>query len=55
MQLDKKSKAAVLLERMENGEICPICHSEYAEDYGEPKACEDCGGDGVIAKKHGVQ
>lgn len=33
---------------IENGEICAICEKDFAESYEEPKACEECGGDGVL-------
>jgi DnaJ-class molecular chaperone len=33
----------------EDGEICVICEKQFAEAYGRPAACEDCGGDGVLA------
>lgn len=39
---------ATLLQKMESGEICTICLLYFIEQYDEPKACEDCGGDGVL-------
>ena len=29
-------------------EICVICGMDFYEDYGYPKACSGCGGDGVL-------
>ncbi len=36
-------------ERMEEGDICCLCGKSFVETYGRPLACEDCGGDGVLA------
>lgn len=35
--------------QMENGEICAICKQGFVERYDRALACEDCGGDGVLA------
>lgn len=35
-------------EMMVNGEVCTICGMFFDEEYGYPKACEACGGDGVL-------
>lgn len=36
--------------RIEDGEICAICEENFYEDQPYPKACEHCGGDGVLQK-----
>lgn len=33
------------------GEICCICNQPFHEPYDAPKACEECGGDGVVHKE----
>lgn len=40
---------ANLATQIEYGERCAICHDQFVEEYDAPKACEDCGGDGVLA------
>lgn len=37
------------VNKIESGEICVFCHVAFIEQYDEPKACEECGGDGVLA------
>ena len=37
-------------DAMVDGEICTICCCPFEEEYGYPLACEECGGDGVLAK-----
>lgn len=38
-----------IIAEMEDGEICTICKATLREEYGRPIACEDCGGEAVIA------
>ncbi len=40
---------AKLSDKIEMGEVCAICHQAFVEEYDAPKACEGCGGDGVLA------
>ena len=35
--------------QIEEGIICAICHEEFMEENSRPMACENCGGDGVLA------
>jgi len=36
------------IDAFENGEMCLLCYQPFAEPYGRPLLCEDCGGDGVL-------
>lgn len=37
-----------IVELMLEGEVCAICGMDFDESYGYAKACEGCGGDGVL-------
>lgn len=37
-----------IADMMINGEICCLCGMDFADEYGFPKVCAGCGGDGVL-------
>jgi len=37
-----------IVNKIAEGEICVFCHKPFYEQHDEPKACDNCGGDGVL-------